>query len=73
MTRMQVQMQITLNGQAHQLGEQLSLAELVRQVSDRETGIAVAVNAAVVPRSAWPSTTVVDGDQVDVVTAVQGG
>lgn len=66
-------MQITLNGQAHQLVEQVSLAELVRQVSDRETGIAVAVNAAVVPRSSWPSTTVTDGDRVDVVTAVQGG
>jgi len=66
-------MQITLNGQTHQLGEQVSLAELVRQISDRETGIAVAVNAAVVPRSSWPSTTVTDGDRVDVVTAVQGG
>ncbi|HTZ45277.1 MAG TPA: sulfur carrier protein ThiS [Jatrophihabitans sp.] len=66
-------MRITLNGQAHELGGRLSLADLVRQVSDREAGIAVAVNATVVPRSAWPATVVTEGDQIDVVTAVQGG
>jgi len=66
-------MQITLNGQAHQASDALSVAELVRTISDRETGIAVALNSAVVPRSSWPSTPVAEGDRVDVVTAVQGG
>ncbi len=66
-------MQITLNGQAHQATEPTSVAELVRSISDRETGIAVALNSAVVPRSSWPSTPVAPGDRVDVVTAVQGG
>ena len=66
-------MRIILNGSAHELAGQLSLADLVRQVSNRETGIAVAVNSAVVPRSYWTTTAVNDGDRVDVVTAVQGG
>lgn len=66
-------MHIILNGSAHELAGQPCLAELVRQVSSRDTGIAVAVNSAVVPRSNWTTTTVHDGDRVDVVTAVQGG
>jgi sulfur carrier protein len=36
-------------------------------------GIAVAVNGEVVPRSAWATTTVAAGDQVEVLTAAQGG
>lgn len=66
-------MQIMLNGQAHQAPDAASLAEVVRAVSDRETGIAVALNSDVVPRSAWPATAVAEGDRIDVVTAVQGG
>ncbi len=66
-------MQITLNGQPQQATDDISLTELVSQVSDRTSGIAVALNSDVVPRSSWPETTVRDGDRVDVVTAVQGG
>lgn len=38
-----------------------------------ERGIAVALNGAVVPRSAWTQTALRDTDRVDIVTAVQGG
>jgi sulfur carrier protein len=65
--------QITLNGQAHDATEATSLHELVRQVSDRQTGIAVALNSTVIPRSSWPDTAIAEGDRIDVVTAVQGG
>lgn len=66
-------MQITLNGQPREATDGLSLTELVDQVSDRVTGIAVALNSEVVPRGSWQSTVLGDGDRVDVVTAVQGG
>jgi sulfur carrier protein len=66
-------MQLTVNGTRCETADGLSLTELVRQVSDRSTGIAVAVNSEVVPRSDWPHTAVADGDRIDVVTAVQGG
>lgn len=36
-------------------------------------GIAVAVNAVVVPRSRWGDAALTDGDEVEVLTAVQGG
>lgn len=66
-------MEITVNGRQRETADELSLAELVGQVSDRSTGIAVAVNSEVVPRGDWPGTVVRPGDRIDVVTAVQGG
>jgi len=65
--------EITVNGQQREAADGLSLAELVGQVSDRGTGIAVALNSEVVPRGDWPGTPVRPGDRIDVVTAVQGG
>lgn len=66
-------MEITVNGRRQHSPEPLSLAELVRQVSDRDSGIAVAVNSEVAPRSSWADLAVRPGDRIDVVTAVQGG
>lgn len=37
------------------------------------TGVAAALNDQVVPRGAWATTTLHDGDRVEIVTAVQGG
>jgi sulfur carrier protein len=36
-------------------------------------GMAVAVDAEVVPKSEWSTTQVADGARVEIVTAVQGG
>jgi sulfur carrier protein len=35
--------------------------------------VAAAVNGDVVPRGSWTAAPLRDGDQVEVVTAVQGG
>lgn len=37
------------------------------------SGIAVAINQRVIPRSQWDTTTVTAGDRLDILTAVQGG
>ncbi|HEV2885593.1 MAG TPA: sulfur carrier protein ThiS [Jatrophihabitans sp.] len=66
-------MRITVNGQSREAADELSLVELVGQISDRSTGIAVAVNSEVVPRGSWAATAIRPGDRIDVVTAVQGG
>ena len=64
---------ITVNGQSRQVPPGTTVEQLIRQVTDQETGIAAALNGEVVPRRAWPATPLADRDQVDVVTAVQGG
>jgi sulfur carrier protein len=66
-------MSIILNGAP--TGGAPTVADLVeRHLRTREpTGVAVAVNATVVPRERWATWPLHDGDVVDVVTAVQGG
>ncbi len=66
-------MRVVVNGSPREVAGEPSLADLVSQVSKAETGIAVAVNAAVVPRGSWAETAVREGDRIEVVTAVQGG
>jgi sulfur carrier protein len=64
---------IVINGQPHQVEAEVSLAGAVSLVTAAATGVAAAVNGDVVRRGAWESTTLAAGDQIEVVTAVQGG
>jgi sulfur carrier protein len=64
---------ITVNGQARDVAAGITVAQLVRCVTDQDKGIAVAVNGEVMPRREWPAAALADHDQVEVVTAVQGG
>ena len=78
-------MNITLNGTVHTLPDGASVGTLVSTVTGRplapngqsadggKLGVAVARNAEVVPRSQWHGTALADGDDVELVTAVQGG
>lgn len=42
-------------------------------VADSQRGIAVAVDAEVVPRSQWEGHRLSEGARVEIVTAIQGG
>ncbi|WP_072803973.1 sulfur carrier protein ThiS [Rhodococcoides yunnanense] len=64
---------ITVNGEDHVLSEQLTMRQLLVQLSMPEKGIAVAVDGMVLPKSRWDTTTVEKGWTIDVLTAVQGG
>ncbi|MBO0825531.1 MAG: sulfur carrier protein ThiS [Actinobacteria bacterium] len=66
-------MRVTINGQAHQAAGTMSVAQAVALLTNAQSGVAAAVNGAVVRRSAWESTALADGDEVEVLTAVQGG
>ncbi|MDP9888144.1 MULTISPECIES: sulfur carrier protein ThiS [Micrococcaceae] len=78
-------MNITLNGNPHTVADGASITTLVTQVTGRplasdgqatdgrKLGVAVAHNAQVVPRSQWFATALADGDDIELVTAVQGG
>ena len=65
--------QVKLNGEPRELSDGATVAEAVAQVTDLASGVAAAVNGDVVPRGSWDTTQLSDGDQVEVVTAVQGG
>jgi sulfur carrier protein len=50
-----------------------TVAELVSQWCLSPRGIAVARNGDVIPKSRWERTQIVDGDQIEIVTAAAGG
>lgn len=66
-------MRVIINGTAHEAAGSLSLAQAVRVLTAAQSGVAAAVNGAVVRRAAWETTALADGDEVEVLTAVQGG
>jgi sulfur carrier protein len=63
---------ITVNGEPRELTG--TVDELLDALGvEARRGMAVAVDAEVVPKSAWATTQVHDGARVEIVTAVQGG
>ena len=66
-------MTIHLNGAARDLTPGATIADAVAQLAGTRDGIAVARNGEVVRRNDWASTTLEDGDRLEVVTARQGG
>jgi sulfur carrier protein len=64
---------VRVNGERRTLADGTSVADVVRALTDAARGVAVAVDGAVVPRSAWPETALADGQHVEVLRAVQGG
>ena len=63
-------MTVTLNGTPRELTEGTTVAQLVAALGRGEETLAVAVNLRVVPRSEFADRRLMDGDRVDVVTAV---
>jgi len=69
-----VQNTIRVNGESEPLGVATLAALLAEKALDTgQRGIAVALNGAVIPRSAWAATSLKPGDSVEIVRARQGG
>lgn len=69
-------MEIVVNGEKRSFEDsEMKVAELLTALglSSEQPGIAVAVNLSVVRRGEWENVEVKSGDEVDVITARQGG
>jgi sulfur carrier protein len=66
-------MNIEVNGTVTELAESTTVAELVATLSNAHRGVAVAVAGEVVPRGEWSVRILRASDQVEILTAVQGG
>jgi sulfur carrier protein len=68
-------MRIVLNGEPRELHERATVADAVDASGAPESraGVAVAVDGEVVPRSRWTGRALAEGEQVEVLRAVQGG
>ena len=68
-------MELRVNGNTLQVDDGATLVDLLARVhvSLETSGVAVAVNDAVVPQREWSATTLHDGDAIEVIHAVSGG
>lgn len=67
-------MQLTINGKARDFAlTQLTVAELVLQLSLEGKRLAIERNGEIVPRSQFANTQLAAGDQLEIVGAVGGG
>jgi sulfur carrier protein len=66
---------VILNGESLELPAPATVDAAVRASGAAEggRGVAVALDGEVVPRGAWTTTEVREGQQVEVLRAVQGG
>lgn len=76
---------LRLNGAAHEIQVGATLLELIAgftghalradgsRIDGGRLGVAAAVGGVVIPRGRWAIHTVDDSDEIEIVTAVQGG
>ena len=65
---------VTLNGERRELGRRATVETAVYAAGAPDgRGVAVALDGEVVPRGEWATTEISDGQQVEVLHAVQGG
>lgn len=66
-------MKLIVNGEPQEHPDDVTLAYVIAALTAAPSGVAVALNGVVVPRGSWGSTRMADDDNVEVLTAVQGG
>lgn len=70
----EVPLQVQLNGERREfLHQNLSLSELIQELSLAPQRIAVEVNKQIVRRGEWETTAIKEGDQIEIVHFVGGG
>lgn len=66
-------MKVIINGQPKSFEAPLNLFDILEQEELIGMMIAVAQNGTFVPKSAYETTTINDGDQIEIVAPMQGG
>ncbi|MFP6799425.1 MAG: sulfur carrier protein ThiS [Pseudomonas sp.] len=66
-------MHVQLNGEAFELSDGTTVAELIDRLDLAGRRVAVELNLDIVPRSQHAATALREGDRVEVVHAIGGG
>lgn len=66
-------MNITINGEARTLDDGLNLEQLISLLELENKRLAIELNQDIVPRSEHTSTTLNEGDKIEIVQAIGGG
>jgi sulfur carrier protein len=65
--------QLSVNGQVQRVESDASIARLLESLALSGKRLAVEKNGAIVPRSQYANTRLVEGDSLEIVVAVGGG
>jgi sulfur carrier protein len=63
----------TVNGELHELPDEVTVGALLELLGSPRTGVAVACNDCVVPRAQYETNRLREGDRLEIITAVAGG
>ncbi len=66
-------MTINVNNQSKEISENSSVSQLLQQLNQPENGIAVAINQQIITKNNWETQEVLNGDDILIIQATQGG
>jgi sulfur carrier protein len=66
-------MNVIVNGEPTELAAGATVEAVLAALEVPDRGVAVAVDAEVVPRGEWPAHQLSEGARVEVLRAIQGG
>lgn len=67
-------MEIQLNNQPRKISSHSSVQQLLDEVvGEKQSGIAVAINNMVIPKSTWTQHLIQSNDNILIIKATQGG
>lgn len=68
-------MQININGEEKSVVQDINVYDLLimMELDPKQSGIAVAIDREVIPKSQWKSFVLDEGSDVEIIRAVQGG
>lgn len=73
LTTSATQPQITVNGGPRPLANLRTVSDLIAELSLDPRKVAIERNMAIVPRSAYATTQIMDGDAIEIVGFIGGG
>jgi sulfur carrier protein len=65
--------EVLLNSKSISIDVSYTLSMVIESFAIESQTMAVAVNEAVIPRSEWQTTTLIQGDKIDMFQAIAGG
>ena len=68
-----LKLNVTVNGEQTRLAEGLNVVDLLASLGLKPGRLAVEVNRSIVRRADWTSTTLAEGDRIEIVHFVGGG
>ncbi|CDG22786.1 Sulfur carrier protein ThiS [Xenorhabdus poinarii G6] len=66
-------MNIIVNDQTITLNAPMTVQQLLEHIKRTQTGTALAINQAIIPRSEWRTHQINDGDNILLFQAIAGG